>query len=62
MRVPGGTQLLPRHVNGQRTRAVMILLIMICVASAAWWVWRLISRELAAVYAEGFREAGLPER
>jgi hypothetical protein len=26
-----------------------------------WWAWHLVSRELTAVYAEGFREAGLPE-
>jgi hypothetical protein len=32
-----------------------------CIASAAWWAWHLVSRELTAVYAEGFREAGLPE-
>jgi hypothetical protein len=30
------------------------------IAVTAWWAW-FISREFGAVYAEGFRKAGMPE-
>ena len=31
------------------------------VARAVWWVWRVVSLELTDVYAEGFRNAAMPE-
>jgi hypothetical protein len=37
------------------------MVVVIAIASAAWWAWRFISLELTAVYAEGFRKAGMPE-
>jgi hypothetical protein len=47
--------------RSRRTVPVVGVIIIICVASAAWWAWRSVSLELTAVYDEGFRKAGLPE-
>jgi len=35
--------------------------VLFVMASAAWWAWRFVSLELIAVYAEGFRKAGMAE-
>jgi hypothetical protein len=35
--------------------------VLLGIASAAWWLWRFISLELTAAYAEGFRKAGMAE-
>jgi hypothetical protein len=37
------------------------LMVLFAVAGATWWAWRLVSLELTAVYAEGFRKVGMPE-
>jgi hypothetical protein len=55
------TRSLPLNVSRRCTVTAASVIIMICIASAAWWAWYLVSRELTAVYAEGFREGGLPE-
>jgi hypothetical protein len=34
------------------------LVVVFAIGIAAWWAWRLVSQELAAVYAEAFRAAG----
>jgi len=40
---------------------VASLITLFAIAGATWWVWRLASLELTAVYAEGFRKIGMPE-
>jgi hypothetical protein len=45
----------------RRAVTVASLIVMICVASAAWWAWRFVSLGLMAVYAEGFRKARMAE-
>jgi hypothetical protein len=50
---------LPVSVSPRRTVPVVSVIIIICVASAAWWAWRSVSLELTAVYEEGFRKAVL---
>jgi hypothetical protein len=55
------TRSLPLNVSHRCTVTAASVIIMICIASAAWWAWYLVSREVTAVYAEGFREVGLPE-
>ena len=52
---------LPHRVSPRRIVNVVSVIIVICVASAAWWAWRFVSLELTAAYAEGFRKAGMPE-
>jgi hypothetical protein len=52
---------LPVSVSPRRTVAVASVIIIICVASAAWWAWRSVSLELTAMYEEGSRKAGLLE-
>jgi hypothetical protein len=47
-------------MSAWRAVIVVSVIVIICVASAAWWAW-FVSRELTAVYAEGFRKAGVPE-
>jgi len=37
------------------------IVVLFGIASAAWWAWRFVSLELIAVYAEGFRKAGMAE-
>jgi len=44
-----------------RTVITFTMVVVIAIASAAWWAWRFVSLELTAVYAEGFRKAGMPE-
>jgi hypothetical protein len=51
----------PRSLPHTTTITVVSVIIVVCVASAAWWAWRFVSLELAAVYAEGFRKAGIAE-
>jgi hypothetical protein len=52
---------LPYRVSPRRTITAVSLIVVICVAGAAWWSWHRISLEPTAVFAEGFRKAGLPE-
>jgi hypothetical protein len=55
------TRSLPLNASPRCTVTAASVIIMICIGSAAWWAWHLVSQELTAVYAEGFREFGLPE-
>jgi hypothetical protein len=45
----------------RRTVTAASALMMICAAGTIWWIIRLVSRELTAVYGEGFRDVGLHE-
>jgi hypothetical protein len=38
------------------------LITLLAFTGATWWVWRFVSLQLTAVYAEGFRKVGLPEK
>jgi hypothetical protein len=60
-RYPVGPPSLPYKGSPRRTITVVSVIIVICVAGAAWWSWHRISLELTAVFAQGFRKAGLPE-
>jgi hypothetical protein len=50
-----------RRVIPPRTVITFTMVVVIAIASAAWWAWRFVSLELTAVYADGFRKAGMPE-
>ena len=41
--------------------AALSVVVLFVVASATWLVWRGVSREPEAAYAEAFGKAGLPE-
>jgi hypothetical protein len=44
-----------------RVAIAVSAMIVITIAGTAWWVLRLRALELAAVFEEAFRKAGLPE-
>ena len=59
--VPARPSSVRRSVTPPRILITVSVLVVIGIASATWWAWRFISLELAAVYAEAFRKAGVPE-
>ncbi len=61
VKVPAERASVRRGVIPQRTIIAVSVIVVIGIASAAWWGWRFISLELTAVYAEGFRKLGLLE-